>query len=182
MPGLTILPMLVEDFFYLSCTDVAWTHRAALDALDQLCLEFDEPFSVDLAFRPPIRERSLRGVQHAAGIAFEIGRTLPQERRQALYYAALKSELFSDVLPPYLAGRSVRVSLARGLPGLSFGDVGVHVFLLQTALLEGGLYRGALTGRFCEQTRRGVRRLQLALGLPASGRVGGREWRALLTN
>lgn len=180
MPGMRILPLTVSDFLYLANTDIAWTHRGALDALDALCERFGEPFSVDVAFRPVGRCARMEDAQHFAGLAFEIGRTLSPARRTELYHAALRSGLFLQVSPPYLSGLSVRVATARDLPPLSAGDVGVHVFMLQSALLYAGFLRGALTGRYCAQTTRDVRRMQVACALEATGVMRGADWRALL--
>ncbi len=180
MPGMRRLPLRVSDFLYLANTDIAWTHRAALDALDALCESFGEPFSVDVAFRTTGRCAHMADAQHFAGLAFEIGRRLPPDRRAELYYAAMQSGLFLHVSPPYLSGLSIRVAMARDLPELFAGDVGVYVFVLQSALLGAGLFSGALTGRYCAQTERGVRRLQAKTALPVTGRMRNVDWHALL--
>ena len=181
MPGMRRLPLAVSDFLYRANTDVAWTHRGALDALDDLCERFGEPFSVDLAFRMTGRCARTEDAQHFAGIAFEIGRTLSPERRAKLYHAAMQCRRFLYVSPPYLSGLSVRVAMLRELPLLRMGDVGVHVFTLQSALANEGLFLGALTGRYCLQTERGVRRLQARCALAVTGEMRSTDWRALLS-
>ena len=180
MPGMRRLSLRVSDFLYLANTDIAWTHRAALDALDALCECFDEPFSVDVAFLTVGRCAQAADAQHFAGLAFEIGRTLPPCRRAELYHAAMQSGAFVHVSPPYLSGLSLRVAMARDLPELLPEDVGVHVFVLQSALLGARLFSGALTGRYCAQTERGVRRMQARAVLPVTGRMRNADWHALL--
>lgn len=180
VPGMRLLPLRIMDFLYLAKTDMAWTHRGALDALDGLCADFGAPFSVDVAFRCFGACSGAKDVHHFAGQAFEIGRTLKPAERSRLYHAALRMSKRMYVAPRCLSGRSVRICKMQGVPVLRPGDQSTYVFVLQQALLRLGLYRGALTGRFCEYTCDGVRRLQRFCGHTVTGHVMSAEWRGLL--
>jgi GH25 family lysozyme M1 (1,4-beta-N-acetylmuramidase) len=67
---------------------------------------------------------------------------------------------------------------------LEHGDEGNAVVLLQTLLIEHGIFQDAdrnRDGEFGDGTRAGVQRFQLGHGLPATGGVDGTTWSALTT-
>ena len=180
MPFVAHLPFTVEDFFSSARSDVAWTERRALDALDRLFVESGVAFSVDGAFRRGNGEGRRCVSMHDAGLAFRLGEGLPAEQRVRLRGEALRSGRFSCVQMPYACGRSVHVCVGEERPALGLGDAGAQVFVLQDALINASnWYAGALSGMYCHATARAVRRAQLALGLPVTGRADARFWAAL---
>ncbi len=178
MPYAESLMLSAAAFFGASPNDIAWTDRRALESLDRLCRRFGQPFSVDHAFCRMAAGKPFS--MHATGTAFAVGRTLPPEERGRLFRCALESGLFGYVGMPYDGGDTVRLSQMRTLPRLSVGDRGVAVCVLQDALLQKKLYRAALTGTFCLETRRALLRLQAAKGIAQTGVADAAAWAAAL--
>ena len=184
MPCVERLRFPVSAFARGAEGDLLWTDRRALVALDALAKDAGFPFEVDCGFRrQPMGGRALL-CHHAAGTAFDVGRSLPPGKQNALRLLAVSGGLFRWVEMPYASGTLLRLSLVRRFPALEAGFVGPYVLLLQDLLLRAGAYRGPLTGVFSEETERGVRRAERLLGLPATGRFTHSLWRPLvaLTN
>ncbi|MEG1525354.1 MAG: peptidoglycan-binding protein [Clostridia bacterium] len=184
MPYVEHLRFSISNFTRGVNTDLCWTDLGALKALDQLAGRFQTPFAVDFAFRRGCERNCTHGMQHCAGVAFDIGGALPPRRADALRNFAVDSGLFSQVEMAYTSGISVHVAAMRENPPLKGGDTGVYVFILQDLLQKLQLYDGALTGTFCAQTVRGVRRVQRITRLAETGRMNSADWYALhrLTN
>ncbi|MDO4572027.1 MAG: hypothetical protein Q4C13_01560 [Clostridia bacterium] len=123
----------VSDFMAGAFSAVGWTDARALRALDALAAAFAAPFTVVRAFR---RYPDLR---HNMGLRF----SLLADDPPALRARCLESGLFSRVSPPFAGGRALSVAAAVS----PSGPVGVHIFSLQDALLQQGLYAGPLSGR-----------------------------------
>ncbi len=176
MPYVTRFRFPASDFLYRANTDLAWTDEAALLALDAFAAVAPHAFSVDCAFRRIGAQACLSNLPHYAGLAFDIGRALPIRAQAELREAALASGLFLHTEMPYQSGRGVHVAVSRGSPALIEGAAGPYVFALQDAMQGAGLYRGALTGVYSDETARAVRRLQIGRGTPPTGRADGMAW------
>jgi len=162
MPYVRRFPFPVSDFLGGRNTDVCWTDRRALLALDELHLLFGRPFSVGRAFLRVGAQTCSERSQHHTGAAFDIGGALRASEREELRLLALDNRLFAYAEPAFLSGNVAHLSLFSCYPQrLRFGETGVFAFVLQDALLRAGVYRGALTGTVCGETLRAARRLEM---------------------
>ncbi len=67
-------------------------------------------------------------------------------------------------------------------PQLKRGDKGADVKILQRALAERGLYKGAISGTFDAATGAALKAFEKAQGLTADGKTDGKVWSALQTH
>lgn len=172
MPCIRRFAFPVSAFLSGCNTDVCWTDARALWALDELYAISGVRFSVRRAFARIASRCCSERCQRHLGATFFLGDDLNALLRAQLYRHAVESGLFPCVCPPFRGGGSVVVSQARYYPmRMAMGAHGVSALALQDALIQGGLHRGALTGRIDGETIRAVRRLRLQAGLPASETV-----------
>ena len=172
LPYLTHGRIAMRGFLGQSDTDLAWTDLRLLEAYDAFCEASDTPVYVGAGFRRV--GSGLHAGQSApyAGLALHLGQGSNSEERERLRQLASETELFSYVEPNYLAPVWIHAEvyaappcgLSRGYPYLSRGMSGVHVFVLQDALLCCG-YSAALTGVFDAVTERALVRFREAEGL-----------------
>ncbi len=168
MPFVERVPLPVCRFLGRARTSFAWSDRRALEALDALARAGGPPFAVCRAFADPARPGP-RG----DGTAFDVGRELTGAQRAALRCAALRTGRFYRVETDARAPDCLRLA-ALAPRTLEAGDVGADVCRLQALLLRAGAQGLALSGTFCERTRRAARQAAMALGLPADGRADAR--------
>lgn len=173
------------QFLAGSHTDIAWTDRRLLYAYDRLCALWGEKLTVCGGFRRlqsgGCREQS----PHYAGLALNITCRDGAEL-ESLRKLTLGSGIFTRVDPSYLTPTwlhgevcVVPPALAgNGYPVLTPDICGVHVFVLQDALILTGDHRGALTGRMDAATLEAAARFRQKAGL-SSPMVGGLFWKAL---
>ena len=179
MPYVDHLRFSVYDYVRGGKTDLCWADRRGLSALDGLYRRSGVPFRVDCGFRRPVGPGTDPLSPHCAGLAFDVGKDLPPPEREALRSAALNGGWFHRVQMPYESGLSLHLALCPFPTRLGSRDAGPAVLALQDLLLRCRLYRGALTGTYCNETRRAVLRLQRKADLPETGRMEGRCWQAL---
>lgn len=162
MPFVERFSLSVAAFFGCSHAGFAWTDRRALDALDALAALY-EPLSVCRAFAD-----ALSSFPHAGGTAFDLCRGRSARERAAIRRTALATGRFwmadADVRSPDCV--HVEALMPRALRP---GDAGADVCRLQALLQRCGAHEAALSGTYCEGTRRAVLRAQQALGLGATG-------------
>lgn len=174
MPFVERFAFPAGTFLGRSHTSFAWSDRRALEALDALAALFPVPFSVSHAFADPALPSP-----HGSGSAFNIGRDLSPRQRTLLRHAAVRSGLFYRVSPDVLAPDCVHIE-ALAPRTLKPGDVGADVCQLQALLQHGGAHSVALSGTYCEETRRAVLRAQHAHSLPQTGNADAEFLRGLL--
>ncbi len=187
MPGTKFGLLTVRAFQGRSASDILWTDIRALRALEQL-LAMIEPLTVRYAFRR-LKEGGHEGESaHYAGLAFDIGYKLDTPTQMRLTRLALSRCGFDRVEPPFSTPGWLHVEKsiapAAGLhgcyPRLKQGMRGVHVFVLQDALLLYSPTEGGLTGCFSPATAADVRRFQASRKLKVTGEVDAETWRALM--
>lgn len=177
----------VRGFLGQSAADVAWTDLRLLNAYDALCLEFGAPIYVGAGFCRTHSGLHAGQSAHYAGLALHMGQGMSFFEREKLRLLATGSGLFSYVEPSHLAPVWVHAelsvapscSLARGYPYLARGMRGVHVFVLQDALLRAG-QSTALTGAFDDLTERALLRFRGNEGLAPDAYVDAPLWDLLL--
>jgi peptidoglycan hydrolase-like protein with peptidoglycan-binding domain len=103
--------------------------------------------------------------------AFQASRGLPQSGRV-------------DAATWNAIGNGTPPGCLQFMPAIARGATGNPVILLQTLLIQRGLFRDVdanRDGNFEEGTERGVNQFQASRGLPQTGRVDGQTWNAFGT-
>jgi len=125
--------------------------------------------------------------QHYAGTAFDVGQTLSNTRRIALWNSARSSGVWSYVEPISLTPTWVHWDKRFGIPACSSGgyptlrrgSISNYVCIAQDDLNTLGFNTGGLDGIYGARTQEAVRNYQTRAGLTADGIVGCNTWRAL---
>ena len=125
--------------------------------------------------------------QHYAGVAFDVGQTLSQTRRRALWNSANSSGVWSYVEPISATPTWVHwdkrfgrpACSSGGYPLLRRGSISNYVCIAQDDLNTLGFPTGGLDGIFGARTDEAVRNYQRQAGLTVDGIVGCNTWRAL---
>ncbi len=159
----------------------AWSDERLLQAYEAVCRAFG-PVWIGACFKRTAKGQSA----HYAGLALDMGQSMPPSERAALYRFCLQSPLFSYVEPGYLTPSWVHAEISiappcipgRGYPFLKPGDAGPHVFILQEKLCRLG-FPCLLCGHFTESTRRALVRYQRKKGLADHGFADGVVWSSL---
>lgn len=187
MPGTRTGRISVRAFRGRSKSDTLWSDLRALAALERL-LALISPAAVRYAFRR-VREGGHEGQSaHYAGLAFDVGHKLSTQTQMQYTRLALLHCGFDCVEPPFSTPGWLHVEkriaqpagLYGGYPRLKQGMRGVHVFVLQDALLQASPAKGGLTGCFSAATTADLRQFQAAHGITATGETDAATWRALM--
>lgn len=121
------------------------------------------------------------------GVAFDVGQTLTQARRNALYNSSRNSGVWSYVEPISITPTWVHFDKrfgtsacsTGGFPTLRRGSVSNYVLIAQDDLNTLGFRTGGLDGIFGASTQNAVISYQRSRGLTADGIVGCNTWRSL---
>lgn len=179
--------LTVKAFRGRSESETLWTDKRAIAAADVL-LALIQPLNVRYAFRRPAEGGHAGQSAHYAGLAFDIGGRLTPGEQLAVARVALNSAGMDAVEPLFTTPGWVHVEKRLlpaagaygGYPRLRPGVRGVHVFVLQDALITKGYCAGGLTGCFSVATEADVRRFQRASSLPVTGEADGPTWQRLI--
>lgn len=125
--------------------------------------------------------------QHYAGTAFDVGQTLSNARRIALWNSANSSGVWSYVEPISLTPTWIHwdkrfgrpACSSGGYPTLRRGSISNYVCIAQDDLNTLGFNTGGLDGIFGARTQEAVRSYQTRAGLVVDGVVGCNTWRSL---
>lgn len=186
MPGSINGLLSVSAFRGKSESPILWSDIRAIAAAEKLMAHAKHP--VRYAFRRVSEGGHVGQSPHYAGLAFDFGYRLNSASQLSLARSALGVAGFQSVEPLFTtpgwvhAEKSILppASLCGGYPRIEQGARGVHVFVLQDALLLHGLCSSGLTGCFSASTAADVRRFQQKNDLPATGVVDGATWQALM--
>ena len=186
MPGSARGLLTVRAFRGKSVSPLLWTDLRAILAAEELLHASKQP--VRYAFRRVSEGSHVGQSPHYAGLAFDIGYRLDGATQLSIARHALSRAGFGYVEPLFTTPGWVHAenrilppaSLCGGYPCLKQGMRGVHVFVLQDALLVKGCGSGGLTGCFSPSTAADVRRFQQESRLPVTGVVDGATWQALM--
>jgi hypothetical protein len=187
LPYLTYGRITMRGFLGQSDTDVAWTDLRLLKAYDALCEINAASVYVGAGFKRVGSGLCSGQSAHYAGLALHMGQGVSSVEREQLRILAAETTLFSYVEPSHLAPVWVHAeisaapscSLSRSYPNLSRGMSGVHVFVLQDALLCCGFHT-ALTGIFDAATERALLRFRESEGLMPSASADLPLWNRLI--
>ncbi len=167
--------------------DIAWTDMRLLRAYDALCEANGGPLYVSTGFKRVQSGLHPGQSAHYAGLALHMGQGMSGDEREELRALAAQTEAFHYVEPAYIAPAWVHAEvfaapscrLARGYPYLERGMSGVHVFVLQDALLLCG-YSAALTGVVDAATERALQRFRFDEGLIPCACADAALWKRLM--
>ncbi len=187
MPYNTNGTLRVREFRGASNSNILWTTKRTMQAWNSQRYIWGTAIPVGFAFRRPYEGGHGAQSQHYAGVAFDVGQTLSNSRRIALWNSANSSGIWSYVEPIALTptwvhfdkrfGKSACSS--GGYPLLRRGSISNYVCIAQDDLNTLGFNTGGLDGIFGLKTDEAVRNYQRQVGLNIDGIVGCNTWRSL---
>lgn len=130
--------------------------------------------------------------QHYAGVAFDVGQSLTQSRRTAIYGAARSTGAWGYVEPlsqtptwvhfDHRYGTPACSGTTAGYPTLRRGSRGCYVMILQDALSTLGYQTGSrIDGLFGTRTEEALRGYQRRTSLTVDGVCGCNSWKKITT-
>ena len=187
MPYNTNGTLRVREFRGASDSNILWTTKRTMQAWNSQRYIWGTAIPVGFAFRRPYEGGHGAQSQHYAGVAFDVGQTLSNSRRIALWNSANSSGIWSYVEPIALTptwvhfdkrfGKSACSS--GGYPLLRRGSISNYVCIAHDDLNTLGFNTGGLDGIFGLKTDEAVRNYQRQVGLNIDGIVGCNTWRSL---
>ena len=187
MPYNTNGTLTVREFRGSSKSNILWTTKRTMQTWNSQRYIWGAPIPVGFAFKRPYEGGHSGQSQHYAGVAFDVGQTLSNTRRNALWNSANTANIWSYVEPLVLTPTWVHFDKRFGIPACSSGgyplikrgSVSNYVCIAQDDLNTLGFSTGGLDGIFGIQTFNAVRNYQSQVGLTVDGIVGCNTWRAL---
>lgn len=187
MPYNTNGTLRVREFRGSSRSDILWTTKRTMQSWNSQRYIYGRPIPVGFAFKRPYEGGHGNQSQHYAGVAFDVGQTLTQNQRNALWNSARNSGVWSYVEPLSITPTWVHFDKRFGTPAcptggypqLKRGSISNYVCIAQDDLNTLGFSTGGLDGIFGLATQNAVSAYQRRKGLAADGIVGCNTWRAL---
>lgn len=187
MPYNTNGTLRVREFRGSSRSDILWTTKRTMQSWNSQRYIYGRPIPVGFAFKRPYEGGHGNQSQHYAGVAFDVGQTLTQNQRNALWNSARNSGVWSYVEPLSITPTWVHFDKRFGTPAcptggypqLKRGSISNYVCIAQDDLNTLGFSTGGLDGIFGLTTQNAVIAYQRRKGLAADGIVGCNTWRAL---
>lgn len=187
MPYNTNGTLRVREFRGSSRSDILWTTKRTMQSWNSQRYIYGRPIPVGFAFKRPYEGGHGNQSQHYAGVAFDVGQTLTQNQRNALWNSARNSGVWSYVEPLSITPTWVHFDKRFGTPAcptggypqLKRGSISNYVCIAQDDLNTLGFSTGGLDGVFGLATQNAVSAYQRRKGLAADGIVGCNTWRAL---
>ena len=153
MPYSTERTLTLREFRGKSGSPVLWTTIAAMEAWNLTRRKYGKGIPVGYAFRRIWEGGHGTRSQHYAGVAFDVGQSLTQSQRTAIYRAAR-----------------------------STGAWGCYVMILQDALSTLGYQTGSrIDGLFGTRTEEALRGYQRRTSLTVDGVCGCNSWKKITT-
>ncbi len=175
--------LTVNDFRGQSRSAYIWSDTRALEAFQRACKRYGSRIPVNYAFRRLEEGGHKSRSAHYAGMAFDMANRMPAAECAGLRDLLLRERLFSYVEPSCITPVGLHAQVDSPLdtyPNAGIGSCGTHICVLQDALRIVDVYHAALTGHFCETTRRALCRFQHAHHIPATGFADQCTWNLLL--
>lgn len=187
MPYNTNGTLRVREFRGASRSNILWTTKRTMQSWNSQRYIYGRPIPVGFAFKRPYEGGHGNQSQHYAGVAFDVGQTLTQNQRNALWNSARNSGVWSYVEPLSITPTWVHFDKRFGTPAcptggypqLKRGSISNYVCIAQDDLNTLGFSTGGLDGIFGLATQNAVSAYQRRKGLAADGIVGCNTWRAL---
>ena len=177
----------VREFRGSSNSNILWTTKRTMQSWNSQRYIWGAAIPVGFAFKRPYEGGHGTLSQHYAGVAFDVGQTLSNTIRRALWNSANSSGVWSYVEPISLTPTwvhwdkrfGVPACTSGGFPTLRRGSVSNYVCIAQDDLNTLGFATGGLDGIFGVKTDEAVRNYQNSRGLAVDGIVGCNTWRSL---
>ena len=192
MPYSTGTTLRVREFRGKSASRTLWTTIAAMEAWNLTRRKYGRGIPVGYAFRRIWEGGHGTRSQHYAGVAFDVGQSLTQTERTAIYNAARNTGAWGYVEP--LSQTPTWVHMDRrygtpacsgttaGYPTLRRGSRGCYVMILQDALSTLGYQTGSrIDGVFGARTEEALRGYQRRTSLSVDGVCGCNSWKKIST-
>ena len=189
MPYSTGTTLRVREFRGKSASPTLWTTIAAMEAWNLTRRKYGSGIPVGYAFRRIWEGGHGTRSQHYAGVSFDVGQTLSQRQRTALYQDARNTGDWGYVEPLSQTPTWVHFDRRYGTPACSGttsgyptcrrGDKNTYVLILQDALNALGYSTKTLDGAFGKNTYDALRAAQRSFNLTADGVCGCNTWKKL---
>ena len=111
----------VREFRGASNSNILWTTKRTMQSWNSQRYIFGAPIYVGFAFKRPYEGGHGNQSQHYAGVAFDVGQTLSESRRIALWNSANNSGIWTYVEPISLTPTWVHFDKRFGKPACSTG-------------------------------------------------------------
>ena len=189
MPYSTLATLRVREFRGKSSSPTLWTTIAAMEAWNLTRRKYGSGIPVGYAFRRIWEGGHGTRSQHYAGVSFDVGQSLSQSQRSAIYRAARDTGAWGYVEP--LSQTPTWVHFDRrygtpacrgttaGYPTCRVGSVSTYVLVMQDALNALGYVCGSPDGKFGPRTKNALVAWQRGVGLTADGICGCNSWKKL---
>ena len=192
MPYSTNRTLTLREFRGRSNSPVLWTTIAAMEAWNLTRRKYGSGIPVGYAFRRIWEGGHGTRSQHYAGVAFDVGQSLSQTRRTAIYNAARSTGAWGYVEPLSQTptwvhfdrryGTPACSGTTAGYPTLRRGSRGCYVMILQDALSTLGYQTGnRIDGIFGSRTEEALKGYQRRTSLRADGVCGCNSWKKIST-
>ena len=180
MPYSTGTTLRVREFRGKSASPTLWTTIAAMEAWNLTRRKYGSGIPVGYAFRRIWEGGHGTRSQHYAGVSFDVGQTLSQRQRTALYQDARNTGAWGYVEPLSQTptwvhfdrryGTPACSGTTAGYPTLRRGSRGCYVMILQDALSTLGYQTGSrIDGVFGARTEEALRGYQRRTSLSGTG-------------
>lgn len=189
MPYSTERTLTLREFRGKSGSPVLWTTIAAMEAWNLTRRKYGKGIPVGYAFRRIWEGGHGTRSQHYAGVAFDVGQSLTQSRRTAIYKAARSTGAWGYVEPLSQTptwvhfdrryGKPACAKTTAGYPTVRRGNRSTYVLVLQDALNALGYTTGTLDGVFGARTETALKGVQRRFGLTADGICGCSSWKKI---
>ena len=180
MPYSTGTTLRVREFRGKSASPTLWTTIAAMEAWNLTRRKYGSGIPVGYAFRRIWEGGHGTRSQHYAGVSFDVGQTLSQRQRTALYQDARNTGAWGYVEP--LSQTPTWVHMDRRYGTLRRGSRGCYVMILQDALSTLGYQTGSrIDGVFGARTEEALRGYQRRTSLSVDGVCGCNSWKKIST-
>ena len=152
MPYNTNGTLRVREFRGSSKSNILWTTKRTMQSWNSQRFIFGKPIPVGFAFKRPYEGGHGNLSQHYAGVAFDVGQTLSNTNRIALWNSANDYEVWSYVEPLSLTPTWVHFDKrfgfpscpSGGYPNLKRGSISNYVCIAQDDLNTLGFQTGGL--------------------------------------
>ena len=189
MPYSTLTTLRLREFRGKSASPTLWTTIAAMEAWNLTRRKYGRGIPVGYAFRRIWEGGHGTRSQHYAGVAFDVGQSLDQRQRTAIYNAARTSGAWGYVEPLSQTptwvhfdrryGTPACSGTTAGYPTLRRGSRSTYVLILQDALNALGYTTNTLDGIFGHATENALKACQRRFGLTADGVCGCASWKKI---
>ena len=179
--------LTVGEFRGASRSNILWTTKRTMQSWNSQRYIYGGPIPVGFAFKRPYEGGHGNQSQHYAGVAFDVGQRLTQNRRTVLWQSANNSGVWAYVEPLTFTPTWVHFDRRFGIPAcptggfplIKRGSLSNYVLIAQDDLNTLGYKTGGLDGIFGAATQSAVISYQRERGLVADGIVGCNTWRSL---